>query len=228
MLTWHIAHAEICYIEAEAILTMLLDCGVHLHSYLPSYQELVNYRRKHTLWSVCMPGLVQLLHGFSVSRQKCQLASRLILETAQAFCPGGVDAKVRPACAAIGEQQAQVQRYSSHPFTAYGHWSACDTDQASCARATLHSRPVAAAREVCAGSTHSRAVLDRRSHQQQPLSFGLPAAALLPSCTPPVPNPDEGFSDCESLSRIMTSLAMDWNTCRQRCMLAPAASLLGL
>ena len=40
MLSWHIAHAEFCYIEAEAILTMLLNCGVHLHSYLHRYTEL--------------------------------------------------------------------------------------------------------------------------------------------------------------------------------------------
>jgi len=110
-------------------MTMHLNYVVHLHYYLPSYQKLVNYRKKSILWSFRMPRSVQLLYGFSVSRQVCQVASRLILERAPAFCSGGVDPKVRPACAAVGEQQTQVYRYSSHPLTSYGHWSACDTDQ---------------------------------------------------------------------------------------------------
>ncbi len=33
------------------------------------------------------------------------------------------------------------------------------------------------------------------THQQHPFSFALPAGALLPSCTPPIPVPDEGLSD---------------------------------
>jgi hypothetical protein len=53
-----VVYAEICYTEALAILTMLLNYGVHLHFYLRSYQKLVNYRRKSTVWSFCMPGSV--------------------------------------------------------------------------------------------------------------------------------------------------------------------------
>ena len=71
----------------------------------------------------------------------------------------------------------------------------------------------------CAAAVRSRwcwaLCRSRRRHQQHPLSFALPAAALPPSCTPPVPEPREGLSDWESLSRTMTSFAMDWKTCGQ-------------
>ena len=54
---------------------MLLYYEVYLHFHIPSYQKLVNYKRKSTLWSFCMPGSVQLLYGFSVSRQVCPVVA---------------------------------------------------------------------------------------------------------------------------------------------------------